>query len=51
VCLILGMWQARTETTGFVFALDDLYWSSASRCGLACGVSKNGHALTLILMD
>ena len=51
VCLILGMWQARTETTRFVFALDDLYWSSASRCGLACDMSRDGHVLSLILMN
>ena len=51
VCSILGMWQTRTGTTGFAFVLGDFYWSSASRCGLARGVSRNRHVLALILMD
>ena len=42
---------AHTGTTGFAFVLGDLYCSSPSRRGLARGVSRDGHVLTLILMD
>ena len=31
VCLILGMWQTRTGTTGFAVVLDELCWLSASK--------------------
>jgi hypothetical protein len=29
----------------------NLHWSNVSRCGLACGVSRDGAVLALILMD
>ena len=45
------MWQAHIGTTGFAFVLGDLCWSSASRCGLARGVSRYQHVLALILID